>query len=73
MLASVARAENTPVRLIAFVIAALLVVPAPLVLSRQRRTMGAPADRSPRSVLDVVWVAVPVVLLVVLTAFSAAE
>jgi len=61
------------VRLAAFLIAALLVVPATLVLARQRRATGAPAEQSPRSVLDAIWVVVPVVLLIVLTAFSAAE
>ncbi len=71
MLAGGVGADDTSVRLIALLIAGLLVVPATLLLAWPRRG-GDPAAEGPRRrPLDLIWAAVPVVLLAVLATFSA--
>ncbi len=71
MLAGGGRPGDMPVRVAALLIAALLAVPASIALLRPRRAPGSPSD-APRKPLDAVWAVVPIVLLVVLAAFSAA-
>jgi len=63
---------DTSVRLTALVIAAVLAVPAALALMRPGRVGDPPAGDPPRRRLDLVWAAVPAVLLVVLGVLSAA-
>ena len=54
------------------IIAALLAIPAALVLLRHRRDAGDRAEARSWLSLDGLWTAVPIVLLVALIAFAAA-
>jgi len=61
-------------RTVALVLAALLAVPAALVLLRPAPPAAADADQAPvKRPLDTFWSFVPLVLLVALIALAAAE
>ena len=59
-------------RLVALVLAVALAVPAALILLRPGRAGADGADPPARRRLDVVWAAVPIVLLAALIALAAA-
>jgi heme/copper-type cytochrome/quinol oxidase subunit 2 len=70
MLAGGVRPGPTTVRTAALLIAAVLVVPACLALLRPHRVSGRPDAAAPRRRIDLLWAAVPLVLVAVLAAFS---
>lgn len=60
------------VRIAAIVLAALLAVPAALMLLRPVHSDDEPSGSPAHRVLEAVWVVVPIVLLAALIAFSVA-
>jgi len=60
------------VRMVALVLAVILAVPAALVLLRPPRAEGEPEGSAAHRRLEAFWAVVPVALLVVLIALSAA-
>lgn len=59
-------------RMVALVLAALLAVPAIIVVLRQPSTEGGDRGSAAHRRLEALWVVVPLALLAVLIAFSAA-
>ena len=59
-------------RIVALVLAVALAIPAALVLLRPGRAGDDGGEPPPRRRLDLVWAAVPIVLLAALIALSAA-
>ena len=69
MLAGVDRTGEIAVRTVALVLAALLALPAAIVLLRPAPRTG---EDAPRRALDALWALVPITLLLVLIGLSAA-